>query len=390
MRLSVVVFLGAWIVSNFPKPFGILAVVPSSPLRCVSRWQDIVIGAPQYFDRDGEVGGAVYVYINQQGKWSNVKPIRLNGTKDSMFGISVKNIGDINQDGYPDIAVGAPYDDLGKVFIYHGSPTGIITKPTQVLEGTSPYFGYSIAGNMDLDRNSYPDLAVGSLSDSVTIFRSRPVINILKTITVTPNRIDLRQKSMCGSPSGICLKVKACFEYTAKPSGYNPPISILGILEAEKERRKSGLSSRVQFRNQGSEPKYTQELTLNRQKQRACMEETLWLQENIRDKLRPIPITASVEIQEPSSRRRVNSLPEVLPILNSNEAKTVQTDVSCLASLLPVLDFFFYRPLPVATYGDLVYAFNPSTRRQGQEISEFTVSVISTANSSSIRVPDPV
>ncbi|XP_021007401.2 integrin alpha-6 isoform X2 [Mus caroli] len=293
-------------------------------------WQDIVIGAPQYFDRDGEVGGAVYVYINQQGKWSNVKPIRLNGTKDSMFGISVKNIGDINQDGYPDIAVGAPYDDLGKVFIYHGSPAGIITKPTQVLEGTSPYFGYSIAGNMDLDRNSYPDLAVGSLSDSVTIFRSRPVINILKTITVTPNRIDLRQKSMCGSPSGICLKVKACFEYTAKPSGYNPPISILGILEAEKERRKSGLSSRVQFRNQGSEPKYTQELTLNRQKQRACMEETLWLQENIRDKLRPIPITASVEIQEPSSRRRVNSLPEVLPILNSNEAKTVQTDVHFL------------------------------------------------------------
>ena len=54
----------------------------------------------------------------------------------------------------------------------------------------------------------------------------------------------------------------------------------------------------------------------------------LTLQENIRDKLRPIPITASVEIQEPSSRRRVNSLPEVLPILNSNEAKTVQTDVS--------------------------------------------------------------
>lgn len=293
-------------------------------------WQDIVIGAPQYFDRDGEVGGAVYVYINQQGRWSNVKPIRLNGTKDSMFGIAVKNIGDINQDGYPDIAVGAPYDDLGKVFIYHGSPTGIITKPTQVLEGTTPFFGYSIAGNMDLDRNSYPDVAVGSLSDSVTIFRSRPVINILKTITVTPSRIDLRQKSMCGSPSGICLKVKACFEYTAKPSGYNPPISILGILEAEKERRKSGLSSRVQFRNQGSEPKYTQELTLNRQKQRACMEETLWLQENIRDKLRPIPITASVEIQEPSSRRRVNSLPEVLPILNSNEAKTVQTDVHFL------------------------------------------------------------
>ncbi|KAM5279999.1 integrin alpha-6 isoform 3-T3 [Ctenodactylus gundi] len=293
-------------------------------------WQDIVIGAPQYFDRDGEVGGAVYVYINQQGRWNNVKPIRLNGTKDSMFGIAVKNVGDINQDGYPDIAVGAPYDDLGKVFIYHGSAEGINTKPAQVLEGTSPYFGYSIAGNMDLDRNSYPDVAVGSLSDSVTIFRSRPVINIQKTVTVTPSRIDLRQKTLCAAPGGICLKVKACFEYTAKPAGYNPSITILGTIEAEKERRKSGLSSRVHFRNQASEPRYTQTLTLSRQKQRICMEETLWLQENIRDKLRPIPVTASVEIQEPSSRRRVNSLPEVLPILDSNEPKTVQTDVHFL------------------------------------------------------------
>uniref|UniRef100_A0A673VTC6 Integrin subunit alpha 6 n=1 Tax=Suricata suricatta TaxID=37032 RepID=A0A673VTC6_SURSU len=293
-------------------------------------WQDIIIGAPQYFDRDGEVGGAVYVYINQQGRWNNVKPIRLNGTKDSMFGIAVKNIGDINQDGYPDIAVGAPYDDMGKVFIYHGSPNGINTKPTQILEGKTPYFGYSIAGDMDLDRNSYPDVAVGSLSDSVTVFRSRPVINIQKTLEVTPKTIDLRRKTFCEAPSGICLTVKACFEYTAKPADYNPSISILGTLEAEKERRKSGLSSRVQFRNQGSEPKYTRELTLNRQRQKECMEETLWLQENIRDKLRPIPITASVEIQEPSTRRRVNSLPEILPILNSNEPKTVHRDVHFL------------------------------------------------------------
>ncbi|XP_074071807.1 integrin alpha-6 isoform X1 [Macrotis lagotis] len=293
-------------------------------------WQDIVIGAPQYFDRDGEVGGAVYVYINQQGKWNKVKPIRLNGTKDSMFGIAVENIGDINQDGYPDIAIGAPYDDLGKVFIYHGSPSGINTKPTQVLEGKSRYFGYSIAGNMDLDKNSYPDIAVGSLSDSVSIFRSRPVINILKTVTVTPNRIDLRHKMACDAPSGICLKVKACFEYTAKPSNYNPAIQIVGTLEAESQRRKSGLSSRVHFPNQASEPKSSLPLTLKGQNQKMCMERTLWLQENIRDKLRPIPITASVEIQEPSSRRRVNSLPELIPILNSNEPKTVTSEVQFL------------------------------------------------------------
>lgn len=47
----------------------------------------------------------------------------------------------------------------------------LMTSFFQVLEGNSRFFGYSIAGNMDLDRNSYPDVAVGSLSDSVTIFR---------------------------------------------------------------------------------------------------------------------------------------------------------------------------------------------------------------------------
>lgn len=45
---------------------------------------------------------------------------------------------------------------------------------SQILEGR-PHginmFGYSLAGNMDLDDNSYPDLAIGSLSDAVFVYR---------------------------------------------------------------------------------------------------------------------------------------------------------------------------------------------------------------------------
>lgn len=33
-----------------------------------------------------------------------------------------------------DIAVGAPYDGFGKVYIYHGSTNGINTKPAQVMK----------------------------------------------------------------------------------------------------------------------------------------------------------------------------------------------------------------------------------------------------------------
>lgn len=50
--------------------------------------------------KDGDVGGAVYVYVNQEGRWDGVTPVRLDGTKDSMFGLAVENIGDVNQDSF--------------------------------------------------------------------------------------------------------------------------------------------------------------------------------------------------------------------------------------------------------------------------------------------------
>lgn len=300
-------------------------------------WQDIVVGAPQYFDRDGEIGGAVYVYINQKGKWSNVKPIRLNGTKDSMFGISVKNIGDINQDGYQDIAVGAPYDEnAGKVYIYHGAKNGINTNPAQILSGTDHkvrFFGYSVAGNMDLDRNSYPDVAVGSLSDTVTIFRARPVINIKKRIRVTPARIDLNKKTCTGTePSGICMSVEACFAYTANPKDFSPTISIVCTFEADTERRSLGLPSRVLFTDRPTEAKLTRTLSLAGQNTEKCATARLHLQENIKDKLRPIPVSVSVEIQKSARlrKRQSSTLPNLTPVLNSNEPNTINSEVQFL------------------------------------------------------------
>uniref|UniRef100_A0A8B9ZND6 Integrin subunit alpha 6 n=1 Tax=Anas zonorhyncha TaxID=75864 RepID=A0A8B9ZND6_9AVES len=242
-------------------------------------WQDIVVGAPQYFDRSGDIGGAVYIYINQQGKWEGVKPVRLNGTADSMFGLAVENVGDINQDGYPDIAVGAPYDGSGKVYIYHGSESGINTEPAQILDGEKTgtnFFGYSIAGNMDLDKNSYPDIAVGSLSDSVSVFRSRPVISIKKSITVHPDKLDLNKRNS-EDPGEIWMDVEACFHYTANPSNLNPRIKINYTFEAEKERKQLNMLSRVLFKDHQSDT-FNASTTLNGQNSKKCVTTKLVLQ----------------------------------------------------------------------------------------------------------------
>ncbi len=58
------------------------------------------MGAPNFFDRKAEIGGAVYVYLNPASHWEKARPIRLNGTYDSMFGMTVSSAGDLDHDGY--------------------------------------------------------------------------------------------------------------------------------------------------------------------------------------------------------------------------------------------------------------------------------------------------
>jgi len=48
------------------------------------------------------------------------------------FGFAITNLGDLNSDGYEDIAVGAPYEGKGAVYIYLGSAQGLIPEPSQV------------------------------------------------------------------------------------------------------------------------------------------------------------------------------------------------------------------------------------------------------------------
>ncbi|KAG7501776.1 integrin alpha-6 isoform X1 [Solea senegalensis] len=287
-------------------------------------WQDIVVGAPQFYMKDRDVGGAVYVYINKAGRWEEITPISLNGTKDSMFGLAVENIGDVNQDFYEDIAIGAPYDDrgAGRVYIYHGSAQGINTSPAQILSGKDhnlQLFGYSLAGHMDLDGNSYPDLAVGSLSDTALIFRARPVISIRRDVKITPREIDLTLKT-CGN--SICFTMDACFSYTANPSSYSPRLTIGYSVEADGDRRKQGLPSRVMFMNKSrtdTDYLFNGTIDLRGQKQETCIKMKAKLKDNIKDKMRSVPIEVSAGILSTKRQKTRNGLPQLMPILDSSQ-----------------------------------------------------------------------
>ncbi|XP_016332580.1 integrin alpha-6 [Sinocyclocheilus anshuiensis] len=294
-------------------------------------WDDLVVGAPEFskISMDEDVGGAVYVYINQAKgqRWNQIKPVCLYGKRDSMFGLAVAHIGDINQDGYQDFAVSAPNEDTGRgrVYIYHGSAAEFRQK-TEILDAGDPSiksFGYSLAGNMDIDDNGYPDLAVGSLSDSVQVYRSKPVVNIEKTLTLTPNSIDFKAQD-CKRYS-CDITAQSCFTYTAQTPTYNHKLRIKYTLKADTLRIERGLRSRVVFVNseaaQGS-----RELSV--QVKQECIQTKLRLLGDIQDKLTSIFISLSVSLPSNNPKQTVRNLPGLEPVLNALQENATKAEVT--------------------------------------------------------------
>jgi len=96
-------------------------------------------------------------------------------TDADYFGWSVANIGDLNNDGVNDIAVGAPYDDeggtsRGAVHIMFMNTDGSIDSTVEINSSTTngptltneAIFGWSVANIGDLDGDGVSDIAVGA------------------------------------------------------------------------------------------------------------------------------------------------------------------------------------------------------------------------------------
>lgn len=97
-----------------------------------------------------------------------------SGNNDIMHGHAVRDAGDVNGDGYPDFVAGAPFDntngaEAGRAFIWFGGPT-MSDGPNVVLDEGSAFdwFGFSVAGIGDIDDDGFDDVAVGAPGDDPT------------------------------------------------------------------------------------------------------------------------------------------------------------------------------------------------------------------------------
>ncbi|MBK8983684.1 MAG: FG-GAP repeat protein [Ignavibacteria bacterium] len=128
-------------------------------------YSDIIIGARRYDNGNTDEGG-VFVYRGSPvGLLDSLSWSAESNQNYSGFGISATTAGDVNGDGYSDVIVGADsYDnDDGKAFVYLGSSQGLSDSADWTYKSSQSgvYLGYSVSTAGDINGDGYSDVIVG-------------------------------------------------------------------------------------------------------------------------------------------------------------------------------------------------------------------------------------
>jgi len=123
-------------------------------------YDDVIIG-------DGQCSpGVVYIHYGSATGISTDADRTITGSDpNARFGSSVSNAGDINADGYSDIIIGARKDeDTGKAFVYYGSDSGPVESTVQVFQSDqiNDQFGADVSSAGDVNNDGFSDVMIGA------------------------------------------------------------------------------------------------------------------------------------------------------------------------------------------------------------------------------------
>ncbi len=123
---------------------------------------EFIVGA---HSQDNE--GRVFVFRGRDGTpFHTLAPPPDSGAEG--FGWTVNSTGDLNRDGIPDIAVGAPYSSIegrstqGRAYVYSGADGSLLYPIDHPQPQAGASFGWYVTSAGDLNEDSVPDLLIGA------------------------------------------------------------------------------------------------------------------------------------------------------------------------------------------------------------------------------------
>ncbi|XP_048033755.1 integrin alpha-5 [Megalobrama amblycephala] len=309
---------------------------------------DLLVGAPMFMVRDSdgrlEELGRVYVYL-QNGPLDLTPQLpHLTGTHTfGRFGSSITPLGDLNQDGYNDVAISCPFggeNKQGLVLIYNGHAGGLREKPSQVIVGQwasalpsalPASFGYALRGGKDLDNNGYPDLIVGAFgADTAVLYRSRPIVNTSATLTVSPTMINPEEK-VCTISRGnetqhvSCVNLSFCLSANGKHLPNHLEFNIEVQLDRLKQQQKGAIRRALFFDTQLPALHWTMKVPNGG---KWCRDTKIFLRDekDFRDKLSPIFVALNFSLNPQAAADRHG----LRPILNYQTAELIEQKAQIL------------------------------------------------------------
>ncbi|XP_039467112.1 integrin alpha-IIb isoform X4 [Oreochromis aureus] len=296
-------FLGAQVASYFGHSVAV-ADVNSDGL------DDVLIGAPLFMDRVKEQlqeRGQVVLYLQKKTFSSQPDQSLIGLSLYGRFGSALAALGDLDMDGYQDVAVGAPWSGesgQGQVFIYLGNSNGLSGTPSQVINSPLPSrtaFGFTLRSGADIDGNGYPDLLVGAwAADRAFVYRSWTVIRSRVYVSLLPDFLNPDVKLCHREKQSVsCFVIQMCVHL----SGHRIPEETALEVELKLDRMKQPMARRTLLLL-ANQPQETMEITIKRKVGVACVNRTAYLrsEEEVRDKLSPIFITAHISLLNTTQR----------------------------------------------------------------------------------------
>ncbi|XP_019941833.2 integrin alpha-5-like isoform X2 [Paralichthys olivaceus] len=279
---------------------------------------DLVVGAPMFMRRGTngrlEELGKVYVYLQRGPLLLEPSQSNLLGPQPfSRFGSSLAPLGDLNQDGFNDMAIGCPYggdDQQGLVLIYNGHAGGLMDTPTQTLSGqwaSSSFpasFGFALRGNRDLDQNGYPDLIVGAFgADKAVLYRARPIVSASASLTVQPTMFNQEEKTcrLINETTDVsCVSITFCLLAKGKHLPSHLGFVVEVQLDSMKQNQKESTRRTLFLDSQLPSLVKTYSLTNG---EPSCHDTMIYLrgEEEFRDKLSPIYISLNFSLDPQST-----------------------------------------------------------------------------------------